>query len=47
MFKDYSEKFQNKKDAKTYFNILSDYQHQLERLDEAIVWEEVEEEKIS
>ena len=44
MFKDYSDKFQNKKGAKTYFNILSDYQLQLERLDEAIVWEEVEEE---
>ena len=44
MFKDYSDKFQNKKGAKTYFNILNDYQLQLERLDEAIVWEEVEEE---
>ena len=46
LFEEFNKKYQKEPDAKTYFNMLGDYQIQLASLDEPIVWDMVDEEAI-
>ena len=46
LFKEYNKKFKDEPEAKTYFDMLDNYQNQLWNLDEAMIWEEVEEEAL-
>ena len=47
LYKDYSDKFTKQKNAKSYFSMLNNYKDEISKLDEEIIWEEVEEEEES